>query len=112
MHYTLEETTTTKSESSNIGLIVGVSIAGVVLLIGVVVTMICCLRRRAKVVEEIMSHEDEVVVQEKESIDKENNHFVFSGSEGQELPNESEIKIKNSKTNSNVLKVHELGDNS
>lgn len=48
-----------------------------------------------------MSHEDEVIVQEKE-----NNHFVFSGSEDQELPNESEIKIKNNKTNNNVLKVH------
>ena len=57
-----------------------------------------------------MSHEDEVVG-EKESIEKEN-HFMFGGSsEGAEVPNESEIKIKNSKT-SNVLKVHELGDNS
>lgn len=109
---TLSDETTTSTNSNNLGLIIGVSVAGVVLLIGVVVAMICCLRRRAKVVEEIMSHEDEIVVQEKESIEKENNHFVFSGSEGQELPNESEIKIKNNKTNSNVLKVHELGDNS
>jgi hypothetical protein len=45
----------TTSSSLNIGLIVGVSIAGFVLLVGIFITMIYCIRKRAKVVEEIRS---------------------------------------------------------
>jgi hypothetical protein len=39
-------------------LIAGISVAGVVLVLGVVFTAIYLLRRRSKVVEEIVSHED------------------------------------------------------
>lgn len=111
--YTLTDDvpSTEDGKKSNVGLIAGVTAAGVILLVGVVVAVVCCLRRRAKVVEEVMSHEDEVVG-EKESIEKEN-HFMFGGSsEGPEVPNESEIKIKNNSKASNVLRVHELGENS
>lgn len=111
VYYTLGEETTESSSSTNVGLIAGVAVAGVVLLVGVVVTVVCCVRRRAKVVEEVMSHEDEVVG-EKE-VGKES-HFMFGSSEGAgEVANESEIKIKNNTNKaSTVLKVHELGDNS
>lgn len=44
------------TESSNVGLIVGISIACIVLVAGVIITVICCMRKRAKVVEEIVTH--------------------------------------------------------
>lgn len=47
------------SSSVNIGLIIGVSLAGFVLLVGIFITMIYCIRKRAKVVEEIRSSEEE-----------------------------------------------------
>jgi len=76
-YYTLG-TTTSSSSGLSLGFIVGISIAGVALLVGVFVTVVCCLRRRAKVVEEIVSHEDEPV--HEKSVDKENNHFIYSDS--------------------------------
>lgn len=56
--YTLTDDvpSTEDGKKSNVGLIAGVTAAGVILLVGVVVAVVCCLRRRAKVVEEVMSH--------------------------------------------------------
>jgi hypothetical protein len=45
------------SGSTNVGLIVGLVMAGLTLVIGSVVTFICCIRRRSKVAEKMVSHE-------------------------------------------------------
>lgn len=104
-------TTETTEESTSVGLIVGIAIAGVFLVAGVIITVICCMRKRAKVIEEIFTHEEENV-QEK-SVDKDN-FIINASSENNELPNDSEFKIKKAghAHNNNVLQVHEFEDNS
>ena len=102
-------TTGEEEAASSIGLIVGIAIACVILVAGIVITAICCMRKRAKVVEEIVTHEEEAI-QEK-SVDKDN--FILNGSsENNEIPNDSEFKIKKPHTNKNILHVHQFEDNS
>ena len=48
---TSTSTGSSSSSSLNIGLIIGVSVAGFILLVGIFITMIYCIRKRAKVVE-------------------------------------------------------------
>ena len=102
--------TSTEESSSNIGLIVGIAIGCIILVAAVIVTVVCCMRKRAKVVEEIVTHEEENM-QEK-SVDKDN-HFNLNGSSenNNELPNESEFKIKKHH-NPNILRVNQLGEDS
>ena len=47
----------TTSVSSNVGLIAGVVVAGVVLIFASFVTFIYCIRRRSKIAEQIIDNE-------------------------------------------------------
>jgi len=99
-------TTNTSSSSLNAGIIAGIVVAGVVFLVGVIFTTIYLLRRRGKVIEDIVSHEDEMV--HDKSFDKEKVNYILN--ETSQVHNESEIKIKATKVNPNVLKVHEISE--
>ncbi len=46
-----------EASSNNVGLIVGVAVAGVVLIVSIVVIFFYCLRKRAKIVEDVPSSE-------------------------------------------------------
>jgi len=93
-----------EDEGSSIGLIIGIAIACVILVAGIIITVICCIRKRAKVVEEIVTIEEEQI-QEK-SVDKDN-FMLNASSENNEIPNDSEFKIKKPHiSKNNILHVH------
>lgn len=82
-------------------------VATVVMTAVIILTIVCCLRRRAKVVEEIVTHEDESV---DKSAEKEN--VMFNVNESQDVPNDSDIKIKQQRVHKNNLHIHQLNENS
>jgi predicted PurR-regulated permease PerM len=97
------DTSSSSSGPSNLGLIIGVSIAGVVLLVVMVMTFFYCLRKRAKIVEEIRQSEEEMHHEKENYIIGESSNF-----DPQHASHVSEFKI-NQNTESNP-KQHGLDE--